>query len=245
LTTWQVTGVEALLRWRNPDLALLGPSDFLDLAHETGLIVPIGEWVLREACRQNKAWQDAGIPPFRVGVNFSARELEDPGFISLVRRVLAETGLSPSSLEIEITEGQLIRDRETTLALLHELQVMEVNLSADDFGAGLSNLNTLKRFPVNTLKIDRSVIEHIAHSRHDSAIAAAIIGLGCDLNVRVVAEGVETLEQLAFLQAEGCTSAQGFLFSPPVSARSLEALLREGNGSRMNPQSSEASAGRA
>lgn len=235
LTSWQVTGVEALLRWRNPGLALLAPAEFLDLAHETGLIVPIGEWVLRAACQQNKAWQDAGIPPFRVGVNFSAREVEDPGFINLVRRVLQETGLSPHCLEIEITEGQLIRDRESTLSLLHDLQGMGVKISADDFGAGLSNLNTLKRFPVDTLKIDRSVIEHIAHNRHDSAIAAAIIGLGRDLNVRVVAEGVETLEQLVFLQAEGCTSAQGFLFSPPVSARSLEALLRDGNWSRMNP----------
>lgn len=232
LATWQVSGVEALLRWHSPHLQLLAPDAFLDLAHEAGLIVPIGEWVLREACRQNRAWQDDGIPPFRMGVNFSAREVEDPQFTERIRRILAETRMDAAHLEVEITEGQLIKDREGTLTVLGELQKMNIGIAADDFGNGLTNLKTLKRFEVDKLKIDRTVIEHVAQNRHDAAIAAAIIKLGVALNVRVVAEGVETFEQLAFLQQEGCTHAQGFLFTPPVSARALAVLLREGKWAR-------------
>jgi diguanylate cyclase (GGDEF)-like protein/PAS domain S-box-containing protein len=235
LVTWNVCGVEALLRWRNPQLQMLTPGEFMDIAQETGLIVPIGEWVLREACRQNKAWQDAGIPFFRIGVNFSARQIHDPEFVGMIRRVLAETGLSPTCLELEINESQFMKDREATQAILAELSALDIRISTDDFGAALSNLNLLCQFPMDTLKIDRRVIEHVAHRKQDRAMAAAVINLANDLDVRVIAEGVETLEQLAFLQEKGCRAAQGFLFSPPVSAHSLEVLLRAGTWSRMNP----------
>jgi diguanylate cyclase (GGDEF)-like protein/PAS domain S-box-containing protein len=235
LATWQICGVEALLRWQNPQLQMLTPGMFLELAMETGLIIPIGEWVLREACRQNKAWQDAGLPAFRIGVNFCAKQVTDPRFIRMVHQVLSDTGLSPSCLEMEITENQFVKDREIMQRILADLKAMDVRISTDDFGTALSSLNLLCQFPMDTLKIDRTVIEHVAHRKQDRAMAAAVINLARDLNVRVVAEGVETLEQLAFLQQQGCTSAQGFLFSPPVSAPALEALLRDGNWSRMNP----------
>jgi diguanylate cyclase (GGDEF)-like protein/PAS domain S-box-containing protein len=239
LDTWRICGVEALLRWRNPHLQMLAPAEFLDLAQETGLIVPIGEWVLREACRQNKAWQDAGVPPLRVGVNFCARQIHDARFVEMVKRVLAETGLSPMCLEMEISESQFTKDRETLHAILTELSEMNIRISSDDFGAALSNLNLLCQFPMDTLKIDRRVIEHVARSKEDRAMAAAVITLAQNLEVRVVAEGVETMEQLAFLKDKGCQAAQGFLFSPPVAARSLEVMLRAGTWSRMNPADDE------
>lgn len=234
LDTWQVEGVEALLRWRNPELQMLGPNDFLQVAHESGLLIPIGQWALREACRQAKAWQEAGIPTFRIGVNFSVRQLEDARFLDMVREVLGETGLDPKCLEIEITDGQAIKDRDKVIGLMQALQGLNINIAADDFGAGLSSLNALKRYPIDTLKIHQTVIEHVPYNRQDAAIASSLIRLGQDLDIRIVAEGVETTDQLAFLAERGGVAAQGFLFSPPVSAKSLETLLLQGNWTRIN-----------
>lgn len=223
--TGRTVGVEALVRWQHPERGLVPPMEFIPLAEETGLIVPIGEWVLRTACAQNKAWQDAGYPPVVVSVNLSGRQFYQPDFIGMVRRVLAETGLAPEYLELEITESIMLEDIDYTITILKELGAMGIKLAIDDFGTGYSSLSYLKRFPITTLKVDRMFVKDAALDAQDAAIISAIIVLAHNLNLKVVAEGVETAEQRVFLRERRCNMLQGFLFSRPLPTQQVASLL--------------------
>jgi EAL domain-containing protein (putative c-di-GMP-specific phosphodiesterase class I) len=222
----EVIGVEALIRWEHPERGLVSPTEFIPLAEETGLIVPIGEWVLRTACFQHKAWQRAGLPAFGVSVNVSARQFRERTLIEQVARALADSGLEAMFLELELTESLIMEDLESALLSMKALQAMGVQLSIDDFGTGYSSLSALKRFPIARLKIDRAFVRDIPDDDEDKAIAKAIISLGHELNLKVIAEGVENEQQLAFLRANGCDEMQGYLFSPPVSPTQLAALVK-------------------
>lgn len=222
----QVIGVEALLRWKRGGEQLISPAEFIPLAEESGLIIPIGAWVLRTACRQAKAWHDTGFTKLTMAVNISARQFQHPDFIELVGKILEETGIEPRSLELEITESVVMHDAEKTIATLAALRALHIQLSIDDFGTGYSSLNYLKRFPVQKLKVDQSFVRNMTSNSNDAAITKSVIGLGQSLNLQVIAEGVETPEQLALLRQFGCDEAQGYLFSKPVSAGDLEQLLR-------------------
>lgn len=228
LNTGQIVGMEALVRWRHPELGLVAPMKFIPVAEETGLIVPIGEWVLQMACAQNKAWQEAGFPPLRVTVNLSARFFRRKDLMETVARILKETGLDPDYLELELTEGTTMENAEATIRTLHELKEMGVHLSIDDFGTGYSSLSYLKRFPLATLKIDRLFVQDITTSSDGAVITLAIIAMAHSLGLKVIAEGVETEEQLAFLRAHRCDEMQGYLFSRPIPAEAFTQLLREG-----------------
>jgi diguanylate cyclase (GGDEF)-like protein/PAS domain S-box-containing protein len=228
LDTGEITGVEALIRWRQPDRSLMPPIQFVSVAEDCGLIVQIGRWVMREACRQARGWQDAGLPFKRVSVNVSAVEFRDKGFVESVRTILSETGLKAHYLDLELTEGVLMQDAESTGAVLQELKTMGVHFAVDDFGTGYSSLSYLQRFPIDVLKIDQSFIRRITINPEDSPIVSAIIDMGKNLRLSVVAEGVETQEQLAFLQAHHCAEGQGFLFSRPVAAAQFTHLLQMG-----------------
>ena len=218
LETGAIIGVEALIRWRHPQRGLVPPAQFMPIAEECGFIVPIGRWVLREACRQARAWQDAGLPPMRIAVNISAVELRAKDFVAGVRAILAETGLEPRYLELELTETFLMQDSKSTAAVLQALKDMGVQLALDDFGTGYSSLSYLKRFPIDTLKIDQSFVRDLTTDADDASIVSAVISMGKSLHMRVVAEGVETREQLAFLQEQSCPEGQGYYFSQPVIA---------------------------
>jgi EAL domain-containing protein (putative c-di-GMP-specific phosphodiesterase class I) len=228
LATGGITGIEALLRWRHPDRGLIPPGHFIAIAEECGLIVPIGRWVLREACRQAQVWTTAGLSPVCIAVNISAVELRTPGFAARVRGILAETGLPPHCLELELTETALIEDSRSTADVLRELKEIGVLLALDDFGTGYSSLSYLKRFPIDALKIDRSFVRHLTTDKDDAGIVTAVIGMGHNLHMRVVAEGVETREQLAMLQDYGCPQGQGYYFSRPVPAAEFGDLLERG-----------------
>ncbi|MEO5573830.1 MAG: EAL domain-containing protein [Gammaproteobacteria bacterium] len=225
MSTGRITGAEALLRWQPADSVLLLPSHFIEMAEETGLIGPIGEWVLETACRQNKAWQDEGLPPLRVAVNFSARQLTQDNLVDVIKRILDETGLDPYYLDMEITEDHLMKNIQASSLIIGELKAMGINISLDDFGTGYSSLSYLKHFPLDTLKIDESFVRNIATDPQDAAIATTIIELAHGLNFKVIAEGVETLEQQEFLRAKGCDGMQGYLFSHPVTAEEFAKLL--------------------
>jgi diguanylate cyclase (GGDEF)-like protein/PAS domain S-box-containing protein len=227
LRTGAIFAVEALIRWRHPTLGLVPPVKFIPLAEETGLIVEIGDWVLREACLQNKAWQDGGLPRISVSVNVSARQFKDKSLVSRVVNALRESGLEAKFLELEMTESLVMRDVEQAVATMKELQGLGVQLSIDDFGTGYSSLSALKTFPVARLKIDKSFISDLASNESDRAVAGAVISLGQKLNLRVIAEGVETEEQLAFLRESNCDEMQGYHFSKPVPPHSIEKLLKE------------------
>ncbi len=221
-----IKGAEALVRWMHPQRGLIPPADFIPLAESTGLIVPLGEWVLEEACTQAAQWMRAGIPPFRLAVNVSAREFSS----SLPLRVAATLdrhGLDPSWLELEITESTLMRDIERVIDIMDQITALGVSLSLDDFGTGYSSLSYLKRFPIDTLKIDRSFTMGIPEDGSDCAIASTIISIGQQLGHRVIAEGVETLEQMEFLRGAGCDEVQGYLFSRPLAAVAFEEALRK------------------
>ena len=228
LKSGAITGAEALLRWQHPERGLTFPDHFIPIAEDCGLIVQIGRWVLRESCRQAREWQDAGLPCKRVSVNVSAVEFRDKGFVEGVRAILAETGLEPRYLDLELTEGVLMDDVESTASVLHALKAMGVHLAVDDFGTGYSSLSYLRQFPIDVLKIDQSFIQQISADPYDSAIVSAIIDMGKNLNQRVIAEGVESHEQLAFLQARRCEEGQGYLFSRPVAAAQFAQLLQQG-----------------
>jgi diguanylate cyclase (GGDEF)-like protein/PAS domain S-box-containing protein len=223
--TGRVHGVEALLRWRHPDRGLVFPSEFIALAEVTSLIVPMGPWVLRTACAQARRWQERGHPELAVSVNISAREFQHPDLVSQVRRALEETRLPPRCLELEITESHAMQNAEMTIATLREVKALGVRVSIDDFGIGYSSLSYLKRLPIDTLKIDQSFVRDITTDPDDAAIATAVIALAHTLKLQVVAEGVETDEQLAFLAARQCDRMQGYLFSPALPAAGCEALL--------------------
>lgn len=230
LASGRIIGLEALLRWQRPEHGLVSPGEFIPLLEETGLIVPVGEWVLHAACRQGRMWQQAGLPPIRIAVNLSALQFRQPDLVGMVARILAETGLDPSSheLELELTESLLMRNVEKTAATLHRLHEMGVKLSIDDFGTGYSSLSYLKRFPLNSLKIDQSFVRDLSSNPDDAAIVSAIIALGHGLKLSVIAEGVETTEQLAYLRELKCDEMQGFLFSRPIPASEITQLLQEG-----------------
>ncbi len=237
-----IVGMEALLRWQHPKLGLLSPGKFVPVAEEMGLIIPIGEWVLRTACEQNKAWQRAGFPLLRVSVNVSSRQFHPANLLQTVKDALTDSGLNPSYLELELTESMLISEEDNSknsiLSVLKELKAMGVQIAIDDFGTGYSSLSYLKRFPVNTLKIDRSFIQDIGKNEDDAAITSAIIAMAHSLRLSVVAEGVENLVQLVFLQAQQCEIIQGYFFSPPISVEDMTNMLHQfGNKSLINCES--------
>jgi diguanylate cyclase (GGDEF)-like protein/PAS domain S-box-containing protein len=229
LASGAMTGAEALIRWRDPDIGLVYPGEFVAIAEECGLIVPIGRWVLREVCRQVQAWRETGLQVVSVAVNISAVEFRHRDFLEGVALILQETGLASHYLELELTESVLMRDAESSVAVLEALKAMGVSLAIDDFGTGYSSLSYLKRFPIGTLKIDQSFVRDIATDADDATIVSAVIGMGKNLKQRVIAEGVETREQLAFLQTQRCDEGQGFQLSYPLSAEDFEHLLRREN----------------
>ena len=229
LQSGEIVGVEALIRWRHPQHGLILPGQFIQIAEDCGLIVPIGAWVLREACKQAKAWQDSGFPPLPVAVNISAAQFRRKDFLESLAGILKDTGLAARYLELELTESVLMQDANVTVSMLEALKAMGAQLAIDDFGTGFSSLSYLKRFPIDTLKIDQSFMHDITKAMDnldDAALVTAVIGLGKSLNLCVIAEGVETHEQLVFLQNQGCSEGQGFYFSQPVSEKKMTTLLR-------------------
>jgi diguanylate cyclase (GGDEF)-like protein/PAS domain S-box-containing protein len=224
---FHLVGMEALVRWQHPSLGLLYPSEFITVAEESGMIISLGDWILRTACAQNKAWQDAGLTPMRLSVNFSARQFQQPGFIADINQILKDTNLDPRWLELELTESSIMKDPEEAIEKLHELKLMGIKVAIDDFGTGYSSLNYLKRFPIDTLKIDKSFVSDVCKDPHDTSIVRAIINLGHALDLTVIAEGVETKEQLQYLTALECDVVQGFLFSKAISVQAFEELLME------------------
>jgi len=228
LASNRICGFEALVRWRHPELGLVPPARFIPIAEETGLIVPIGEHVLRTACAQNRAWQAQGLPHVRMSVNLSSVQFRDAELPATVAGVMQETGIDPEWVELELTESVLLDKAEATIERLHRLRNMGLHLSIDDFGTGYSSLSYLKRFPIDALKIDRSFIREVTVDPGDAAITTSIVLLGKSLELSVVAEGVETRSQLSFLRVIQCHEAQGYLFSPPVSAAQAEGLLTTG-----------------
>ena len=224
---FHLVGMEALVRWQHPSFGLLYPSEFISLAEESGMIVSLGDWIMRTACAQSKVWQDAGLAPMVVSVNFSARQFQQQTFITDVAQILKETNLDPRWLELELTESSIMKDPEEAIEKLHELKLMGIRVAIDDFGTGYSSLNYLKRFPIDTLKIDRTFVSDVCKDPHDTAIVRAIIDLGHALDLTVIAEGVETKEQLQYLSALECDVVQGFLFSKALSAKAFEELLVE------------------
>ena len=225
LNTGQITGVEALLRWQHDEWGEVVPDIFVPVAEDTGLIIPIGRWVLRQACLQAKAWQDAGLQDITIAINISAQEFLQKDFVAGVRAVLIETGLAAHFLELEITESVLMRDAECSKNILQQLKKMGIKLAVDDFGTGYSSLSYLQRFPIDVLKIDQSFVQNIESAKDDGIIVSAIISMGNSLKLKVVAEGVETPSQFAFLKARQCEEGQGYFFSHPLIAENFAALL--------------------
>jgi diguanylate cyclase (GGDEF)-like protein/PAS domain S-box-containing protein len=225
LESGRMFGVEALLRWQHPQRGAVSPAQFIPLAEEHGLIIPIGEWALREACRQACAWQDAGLPPLVVSVNVSARQFDDPRLVERVASALAWSGLDPQWLELEVTESMIMRDTAQSVAKMRQLEAMGITLAIDDFGTGYSSLAALKSFPISRLKIDQSFVRDLVANPDDQAITCAIISLSHQLDMRVIAEGVETEQQRSFLQQHGCDEMQGYLFSRPVPPQEITAML--------------------
>jgi EAL domain-containing protein (putative c-di-GMP-specific phosphodiesterase class I) len=221
-----VRSAEALIRWRHPSRGLIPPDGFIPLAEECGLIGAIGEWVVREACRQARAWQDAKLPPMRISVNLSPSQFRGGGLTDTIRRALDDMGLEAQYLEIELTESAVMSDPEESIAILEELSQMGVLVSVDDFGTGYSSMSYLRRLPIDKLKIDRVFINEIVSRPEDASIVRAIVSLAHSLRLKVVAEGVETPAQLDFLRAVGCDEYQGYHFSRPVPASEFERLVR-------------------
>lgn len=228
LKTGRLDAAEALVRWDHPELGSVSPSDFIALAEETGLIVLIGEFVLREACRQAAQWQQSGLAPIRVSVNLSGHQLRQGNLVSLVRQVLEDTGLAPQCLELEITESQLLENVDYVIATFQQLHELGVKLAIDDFGTGYSSLSYLKRFAVDYVKIDQTFIRGVGTCVEDDAITKAIIAMAHSLELKVVAEGVENEVQLAFLKEHQCDEVQGYLISSPTNAQAMADLLRAG-----------------
>jgi diguanylate cyclase (GGDEF)-like protein len=223
-----VVGAEALLRWRHPELGVVSPGAFIPLAEETGLIMPIGAWAIDEACRQIKEWREAGMGNVTVAVNISARQFQQDGLTDVVAGALAAYGVEAPNLELEVTESAVMGNAEAAAGVLRTLKATGVKISLDDFGTGYSSLSYLKRYPIDTLKIDQSFVRDISTDPDDAAIARLVIALGHDLGCQVIAEGVETQAQLDFLREQGCDQIQGYLFSRPLSAGAFTDLLAEG-----------------
>ena len=228
LRTGEITGAEALIRWQHPDRGLVHPSQFIPIAEDCGLIAQIDRWVLHAACRQARQWQDAGLPLKRISVNVSATEFRAKTFAAGVRAALRETGLEAYHLDLELTEGVLMANAKIAVPILRELKTMGLHLALDDFGTGYSSLSYLQEFPIDVLKIDKSFVQRITGDPDDSTIVRAIINMGRNLNLRVIAEGIETQQQLAFLQTQQCEEGQGYLFSQPIAASQFARLLQSG-----------------
>jgi diguanylate cyclase (GGDEF)-like protein/PAS domain S-box-containing protein len=225
--TKKIIAVEALIRWMHPDKGMMSPMTFIPVAEETGLIIPMGEWILRTACNQNIAWQQAGLPSIRVTVNISSVQFSQKNFVEMVDKILKESGLNPQYLELELTESILMQATDTAVTTLKELKSLGIRLSIDDFGTGYCSLNYLKSFPIDTLKIDRSFVRDLSTSQEDKAIIHAMIALGHTLNLDVIAEGVETMQQFEYLSEKGSDAVQGFLFSKPLPNDSFKAFFRQ------------------
>lgn len=228
IATMQLTGMEALLRWNHPERGLLAPDRFIPLAEETGLIINIGEWVLRTACRQLKEWEAQGVPLYKLAVNVSAVQFRKHDFAESLFRILQESEVSPELIELELTESAVMQDVEASVAILKEFKRRGIRISIDDFGTGYSSLSFLKRFPIDSLKIDRSFIFNLTSSIDDSAIVTAIIAMALSLSLNIIAEGVETESQLEFLSERGCHEMQGYLFSFPLPAGEMAKLMLAG-----------------
>lgn len=229
LGSQKIESVEALMRWENPELGSVSPVDFIPVLEETGMVVEVGEWAIREACLQHRRWMDAGLAPVRVAVNLSARQLREISFVSVLRRLLDETGVGPEGIEIEITESMIMSDKDAAITALTELHELGVCVAMDDFGTGYSSLSYLRQFPIDTIKIDRSFVSDITSNSDDAEIIRTIINMGRTLNKKIVAEGVETEEQLALLAEYNCDQVQGYLISRPVPGEDLTDMLREKN----------------
>jgi diguanylate cyclase (GGDEF)-like protein len=225
INTRKIVGMESLLRWHHPELGLVQPAEFIPLAEDTGMIVPIGEWVLHTACGQSKSWQEAGFAPLSLAVNLSARQFQQQNLAEVVVRILKETGLNAHDLELELTESSIMKNAESAVRTLGELKAMGVKIAIDDFGTGYSSLGYLKRLPIDTLKIDRSFVCDVTTDPDDAALVMAIITLAHNLRLKVIAEGVETEEQLRFLHLLRCDEWQGYLFSRPLPVEAFEDLL--------------------
>jgi diguanylate cyclase (GGDEF)-like protein len=226
--TRKIVGMEALLRWHHPELGLVQPAEFIPLAEDTGMIVPIGEWVLRTACAQSKSWQEAGFAPLALAVNLSARQFQQQNLSEVVVLILQETGLNPHDLELELTESSIMKNAESAVRTLGELKALGVKIAIDDFGTGYSSLGYLKRLPIDTLKIDRSFVRDVTADPDDAALVMAIITLAHNLRLKVIAEGVDSEEQLSFLHLLRCDEWQGYLFSKPLPGEAFEELLLQG-----------------
>lgn len=225
--TRSVTGLEALLRWHHPHLGKIEPSQFIPIAEDCGLIIPIGEWVMRSACAQNKQWQNIGLAPIRMAINLSARQFRQPGLLQVFSSILQEVDLEPQYVELELTEGTIMENPERTNAILHGFKAMGAHISIDDFGTGYSSLSYLKRFAIDTLKVDRSFVRDIVYDHGDAAIVSAVIALSHSLKLSVVAEGVETVDQINFLRNHQCDRMQGYFFSRPLSAENITTFLQD------------------
>jgi diguanylate cyclase (GGDEF)-like protein/PAS domain S-box-containing protein len=249
IDTGEIRGMEALVRWQHPELGLVSPSEFVPLAEDTGLIMPIGEWVLRTACAQTRAWQDYGFKNLHVAVNLSPRQFQQPDLVLIIERLLKETNLEPRCLELEVTESSVMKNAESAAHTLRELRTMGIKISIDDFGSGYSSLSYLRHLPIDVLKIDQSFVRHMTSDPKDAAIVMAIIQLAHSLQLQVKAEGVETEEQLRFLRLLRCDEMQGFLFCQPLTVEAFEQLLFEGrsldttqaDGIQLSPQPAKSS----
>jgi len=226
MASGQITGVEALLRWMHPELGMVSPGQFIPLAEETGLIVPIGRWVMKEACAQNMAWQRRGLRPVTMAVNLSPRQFADAHLLHDIDEALLASGMSPVLLQLEVTESMVMRNVSRAIKVLDAIQSRGIRLAIDDFGTGYSSMSLMKQFPIDTIKIDRSFVRDLSTDSEDQAIAQAIISMGKALGMTVIAEGVETLEQETFLRNHACDEMQGFLFSKPLPAKQMADLLR-------------------
>jgi diguanylate cyclase (GGDEF)-like protein len=229
LATGKIVGNEALIRWRHPERGLLSPIHFIEITEETGLIVPIGKWVLQEACRQHMIWIENGLEPMCISVNISAMQFYQTGFCEMVRSIIIDSGMQPIYLELELTESLFMHDVDVVLKTLRELHEFGVKLAIDDFGTGYSNLGYLKRFPIDRLKIDQSFIRHLEREPVNVEIVRAIAALGKSMSLELVAEGVETDSEMALAQSSGCEFVQGYRFSKPLPADQLESWVRERN----------------
>ncbi|MCC5651762.1 EAL domain-containing response regulator [Nostoc sp. XA013] len=225
IASGKIVAAESLLRWQSPELGLIYPTEFISLAESTGLIVPIGKWVLKNVCKQIKGWRDAGIYSLTVAVNLSVIEFNQPDFIHNIVNFIAMNNLEPNDLELELTESMIMQDVNSAIATMSKLQSLGINIAIDDFGTGYSSLIYLKNLPINTLKIDRYFIHNVANDLQKSAITQALIQMAHNLNLDVIAEGVETESELAFLRQHNCNSMQGFLFSRPLPAAEFENFL--------------------
>ncbi|KAE9634523.1 EAL domain-containing protein [Defluviitalea raffinosedens] len=230
IMTGKIVGVEALIRWIHPTKGCISPAHFIPLAEETGLIVPIGEWVIRTACQQSAEWRKKGFRDVRISVNLSAKQFQQPDLVEMITKIIEETDMNPGLLDLEITESLAMMDIELTKEILGKLKKMNINISLDDFGTGYSSLNYLKQLPINTVKIDKTFVDNITVDKGQQTIAKAVIDLSHNMALQVIAEGVETWDQYSFLKYQQCDKVQGYLFSKPLSLEEIENILKEDEG---------------